>query len=93
MRLPELARLKLTDIELPTKISKELGNVGSATILGKGRRTRTITLNWRACKAIKAYLAVRPTAKGDPPLPNQVQARHRSALDRARRCQVSELRF
>jgi site-specific recombinase XerD len=63
MRLSELARLKVTDLELPTKISKEPGQAGSVTIFGKGRRTRTVTLNWKAGKAVKAYLAVRPDAQ------------------------------
>ena len=60
MRLSELARLRLTDVELPPKVTRDAGNVGRVTVQGKGRRTRTITLNWKACKALKAYLAVRP---------------------------------
>lgn len=68
MRLSEVARLKVTDVELPARISKELGNVGSVKVLGKGRRSRVITLNWKACKAIKAYLAARPGDTDDPHL-------------------------
>lgn len=68
MRLSEVARLKVTDIALPARISKELGNAGSVTILGKGRRQRIVTLNWKACKAIKTYLAIRPTDTDDPHL-------------------------
>lgn len=60
MRLSELTRLKTTDVQLPARTTKDPENVGSVTILGKGRRTRTVTLNWKACKAIKGYLAVRP---------------------------------
>lgn len=59
IRLSEVARLTLQRVELPTKITKDPGNVGSVRVFGKGRKERTVTLNWRACKAIKAYLAVR----------------------------------
>lgn len=30
------------------------------TVIGKGRKTRNITLNWKACMALKRYLDVRP---------------------------------
>lgn len=60
MRLSELVNLKVDDIELPRKITKDPFNVGSIHIIGKGGKERTITLNWKACKAIKAYLKVRP---------------------------------
>lgn len=62
MRLSELARLTLNQIELPAKISREDGHVGSVHIYGKGRKDRTVTLNWKACRAIKAYFAIRPRA-------------------------------
>ncbi len=60
IRLSELANLTIDDIEIPKKITKDPFNVGSIQIIGKGRKERTITLNWKACKAIKAYLKVRP---------------------------------
>lgn len=60
VRLSELARLTLQHMDLPAKITRDEGNVGSVHIFGKGRKERTITLNWKACKAIKAYLAIRP---------------------------------
>jgi len=60
MRLSELVNLKVDDIELPKRITKDPFNVGSIHIIGKGRKERTITLNWKACKAIKAYVKVRP---------------------------------
>jgi len=60
MRLSELVNLKVDDIELPKKITKDPFNVGSIHIIGKGGKERTITLNWKACKAIKAYLKIRP---------------------------------
>jgi site-specific recombinase XerD len=60
MRLSELARLTIHSVQLPTKITRDAGSVGSVHIQGKGRRDRVVTLNWKACRAIKAYLAVRP---------------------------------
>ena len=60
MRLAELSRLSVQQIELPAKITREEGDVGSVHIWGKGRKERTVTLNWKACKALKAYLRVRP---------------------------------
>jgi integrase/recombinase XerD len=48
---------------LPTKISKEPGLVGSVTVLGKGRKQRSVTLNYKACRAIKNCLSIRPDAE------------------------------
>src|SRR5215211_5076665 len=59
MRLAELAGLRLKDIEVPKRLLKD-GEVGSVRIIGKGRRERIVTLNFKAAKALKAYLAVRP---------------------------------
>jgi site-specific recombinase XerD len=61
IRLSELARLTLADIQLPTKINQEPGNTGALTIRqGKGRKDRTLSLNYKACRALKTYLQVRP---------------------------------
>jgi len=65
MRLSELARLRLSDVDLPAKINRDQGSVGSVRIFGKGRKERTVTLNWKACKAIKAYLGIRPKVEED----------------------------
>lgn len=60
IRLSELANLELSDVVLPPKISKDIGNVGSIHVRkGKGRKDRILTLNYKACRAIKTYLAVR----------------------------------
>jgi integrase/recombinase XerC len=59
LRLSEVARLHVNHLSLPTKISKEPGYVGSVTMLGKGRKQRSVTLNYKACRAIKNYLVVR----------------------------------
>jgi len=60
IRLSELAGLTINDIELPVKISPDDGNVGTLTVRGKGRKTRVLTLNYKACRAIKNWLRVRP---------------------------------
>ncbi len=65
MRLCELAGLKTSDVQLPARIIKEPQGAGCVRILGKGRRERTVTLNWKACKAVRAYLAVRPKDTDD----------------------------
>jgi site-specific recombinase XerC len=51
--------IRLGDIELPAKINRDLGNLGSIRVFGKERKERTITLNWKVCKAVKSYQAVR----------------------------------
>jgi site-specific recombinase XerD len=61
MRLSELARLRLTDVVLPA--GQE--TTGRAHIRGRGRKDRTIRLNWKACEALAAYLAVRPADAAD----------------------------
>lgn len=60
MRLSELAGLTTADVELPTRVGRDKQSVGSVHVRGKGRKDRTITLNWKACKAVKSYLALRP---------------------------------
>ena len=50
LRLSEVARLHVNHVSLPSKISKEPGFVGSVTVLGKGRKQRSVTLNYKACR-------------------------------------------
>ncbi len=59
LRLAEVAKITLADLQLPEKVAKE-GAVGWVRIRGKGRKGRFVTLNYKALKAIKGYLAVRP---------------------------------
>jgi integrase/recombinase XerC len=61
MRLSELARLRLADVVLPAGQA----TTGRAHIRGRGRKDRTIRLNWKACEALTAYLAVRPADAAD----------------------------
>jgi site-specific recombinase XerD len=60
IRLSEVARLSVTDIELPARINRDPENTGSIYIQGKGRKSRTLPLNYKACRALKAWLSVRP---------------------------------
>ena len=61
IRLSELTRLTLDDIELPLQINHDPTNTGILRIIGgKGRKDRTLPLNYKACKALKAYLNIRP---------------------------------
>ncbi len=59
MRLSELSRLTMTDLSLPAKIGKEKEGAGSVRVFGKGRRERTVTLNWKAARALRSYLSQR----------------------------------
>jgi site-specific recombinase XerD len=61
IRLSELARLTIGDIELPVKLTKDGNGVGSLIIQeGKGRKGRILALNHKACKALKSWLKIRP---------------------------------
>lgn len=60
IRQSECAAITLGDLQLPARISRDAGNVGSLRVHGKGRKERIVTLNYKACRALKAYLAVRP---------------------------------
>jgi integrase/recombinase XerD len=60
IRLSEAARLTVRDIELPARINRDPDNTGSIFIQGKGRKSRTLPLNYKACRALKAWLNIRP---------------------------------
>jgi site-specific recombinase XerD len=60
IRLSEAVRLTTHDVELPLRINRDQENTGSIAIKGKERKSRTVPLNYKACRAIKAWLAVRP---------------------------------
>lgn len=62
LRLSEVANLKLIDLLLPQKPDEQIGSV---TVTGKGSKKRVVSLNWKACQAIDAYLGQRPCAKTD----------------------------
>ncbi|MGD8457514.1 MAG: tyrosine-type recombinase/integrase [Anaerolineales bacterium] len=65
IRLSELVNLKLQDISLPARIGKQPENIGMMKIKGgKGRKDRTLPLNYKVCRALKAYLKIRPEIEG-----------------------------
>lgn len=63
IRLSEITRLTLSDLDLPKRITKD--SLGTMRILGKGRKTRTILLNTKACEALATWLAQRPNVDAD----------------------------
>lgn len=66
IRLSELTKLSLRDIELPAKTAKDENGVGALVIReGKGRKGRVLSLNYKACKALKSWLKVRPQIEDD----------------------------
>ena len=60
MRLSELVRLKVSDIELPNAISQDEEQTGFARISRSNGRTERIPLNYKASQALVAYLTERP---------------------------------
>lgn len=60
MRLSELARLTLQDIELPPQITREPDNTGTAHVVRRGGKVDTVALNYKACQAVATWLKVRP---------------------------------
>jgi integrase/recombinase XerC len=65
MRLSELARLTLADLEIPKRITRDPDNTGLVRILRKRGKTQTIPLNYKACQAVASYLRVRPAVAHD----------------------------
>lgn len=57
IRLSEIARAAISDLNLPKRVTKD--SLGTLRILGKGRKTRTVLLNSKACEALAAWLDVR----------------------------------
>jgi integrase/recombinase XerD len=58
IRLSEIQRLTTADYHLPKRITKDA--LGTMRIVGKGRKTRTVLLNAKACEALANWLKVRP---------------------------------
>jgi len=59
LRLSEVARLTVNDVALPPIAPRVSLPVGHLRVAGRGHRSRTVTLNIRACEALSAYLAGR----------------------------------
>jgi site-specific recombinase XerD len=60
MRLSELVRLKLSDIELPPQISPDADQAGFARITRSKGSSERVPLNYKACQAVIDYLTERP---------------------------------
>jgi integrase/recombinase XerC len=60
MRLSELTRLTIYDVEIPKRINREPDNTGTVRVTRKGGNVDTIPLNYKACRALNAWLQVRP---------------------------------
>jgi integrase/recombinase XerD len=65
IRVSELSSLKHSDVTVPARVSSDKAHAGSVLVRGKGRKERTITLNWKACEALRLYFAVRGDASDD----------------------------
>lgn len=65
LRLAEVTRLQVSDVELPNRPSPEPDNVGFATVTRKGGKRDTIPLNHKACKALKVWISMRPSVEHD----------------------------
>jgi integrase/recombinase XerD len=61
MRLSEVSRLHVGDVELPRQRAETVGSVR----IWRGRRHRLVTLNSKACEALSGYLLVRPADAED----------------------------
>jgi site-specific recombinase XerD len=62
MRLSELVRLKISDIELPHDIAQDEQHSGFARITRSNGRTERIPLNYKAGQALLDYLKERPAS-------------------------------
>jgi site-specific recombinase XerD len=60
MRLSELAHLRIADVELPKRITRDIESMGMVRVQRKGGKIERIPLNYKACQALAAYLKVRP---------------------------------
>jgi integrase/recombinase XerD len=65
IRLSELVRIRLSDIDIPAQEEQE-GGMGQVTIIGGGgRKSRNLPLNSKSCQALQAYLQLRPAVATD----------------------------
>jgi len=60
LRLSEVARLTVQDVELPVGIGRDAKTTGRLRVVGEGDKEHWVPLNDRACRALEAWLGVRP---------------------------------
>ena len=66
IRVSELSRLNVNDMDLPARITRDPNTVGILHVRsGKGRKDRNLALNYKACRALRAYLKIRPEVEYD----------------------------
>lgn len=66
IRLSELVGLRVSDIDIPSQEGTENAISGLVTIIaGGGRKSRNLPLNSKACRALLAYLQIRPEVVTD----------------------------
>jgi site-specific recombinase XerD len=65
IRLSELTRLNISDVELPDESRGKAKEMGSIHIRAKKGSNRILPLNNKACEAIGDYLRVRPDSDGN----------------------------
>ena len=54
MRRAELARLTVSDVELPRRIAREPENMGTVRVHRKGGKRESIPINYKVCQALAA---------------------------------------
>lgn len=59
LRLSELVRLSVNDLELPKRITREPENVGLLKVRRKRAKEVVLPLNWKACEALTIWLRER----------------------------------
>ena len=66
IRLGELTALTVDDVTLPAKPSLDpINGYGLLRVKRKGRRLQELILNYKACRALKAYLRARPQSSSN----------------------------
>ena len=56
LRLSELAKLQMSDLQLPKRVTRDPENVGMVKVNRKGSKVEYLPLNWKACDALAAWL-------------------------------------
>lgn len=59
LRLSELSKLAMKDVQLPNRVTKDVENIGLVRIKRKGSKKEYQPLNWKACEALKIWLKER----------------------------------
>jgi len=88
IRQSECAAITLGDMQLPARVSRDEGNVGSLRVHGKGRKDRVVTLNYKAVPRTEGLSHGPPEGRRGGAVSHQVREAARDALDPEHRRQV-----